>query len=82
MEVEFAYLDYLFSRPARARAGLVLIPMGLINERSWELSLANHTGWFWFIWVFLAVYLIFFLVGYPVAVRIATGLSWSRAIAS
>jgi outer membrane murein-binding lipoprotein Lpp len=31
-EVEFAYLDYLFSRPARARAGLVLIPMGLINE--------------------------------------------------
>ena len=32
VEVEFAYLDYLFSRPARARAGLVLIPMGLVNE--------------------------------------------------
>jgi len=32
VEVEFAYLDYLFSRPLRARAGLVLIPMGLINE--------------------------------------------------
>jgi hypothetical protein len=32
MEVEFAYLDYLFSRPLRARAGLVLIPMGLVNE--------------------------------------------------
>ena len=32
VEVEFAYLDYLFSRPVRARAGLVLIPMGLINE--------------------------------------------------
>ena len=30
--VEFAYLDYLFSRPVRARAGLVLIPMGLVNE--------------------------------------------------
>jgi hypothetical protein len=32
VEVEFAYLDYLFSRPLRARAGLVLVPMGLINE--------------------------------------------------
>ncbi len=31
-EVEFAYLDYLFSRPLRARAGLVLVPVGLINE--------------------------------------------------
>ena len=30
--IEFAYLDFLFSRPVRARAGLVLIPMGLINE--------------------------------------------------
>ena len=30
--IEFAYLDYLFSRPVRARAGLLLIPMGLINE--------------------------------------------------
>ena len=32
VEVEFAYLDYLFSRPLRARAGLVLVPMGLVNE--------------------------------------------------
>lgn len=32
VEVEFAYLDYLFSKSLRARAGLVLIPMGLINE--------------------------------------------------
>jgi hypothetical protein len=32
VEVEFAYLDYLFSRSLRARAGLVLIPMGLVNE--------------------------------------------------
>ena len=31
-EVEFAYLDYMFSKPLRARAGLMLIPMGLINE--------------------------------------------------
>jgi hypothetical protein len=32
VEVEFAYLDYLFSKSLRARAGLVLIPMGLVNE--------------------------------------------------
>lgn len=32
VSVEFAYLDYLFSRNLRARAGLVLVPMGLINE--------------------------------------------------
>lgn len=31
-EVEFAYIDYMLSRPFNARAGLVLIPMGLINE--------------------------------------------------
>lgn len=30
--VEFAYLDYLFSSAVRARAGLVLVPMGLVNE--------------------------------------------------
>ena len=30
--IEFAYLDYLFSRHVRARAGLVLVPMGLVNE--------------------------------------------------
>jgi hypothetical protein len=32
VEIEFAYLDYMFSRPLRARAGLMLIPMGWINE--------------------------------------------------
>ena len=32
-EVEFAYLDYMHSRPFNARAGLVLIPMGLVNEQ-------------------------------------------------
>jgi hypothetical protein len=32
IEVEFAYLDYLFSRHWKARAGLLLIPSGLINE--------------------------------------------------
>lgn len=31
-EVEFAYLDYLHTRAFNVRAGLVLIPVGLINE--------------------------------------------------
>ena len=31
-EVEFAYIDYMHSRAFNARAGLVLIPMGLVNE--------------------------------------------------
>src|SRR5262245_19117322 len=32
VEVEFAYLDYLFSRHLRARAGLLLVPSGIVNE--------------------------------------------------
>lgn len=32
-EVEFAYIDYMRSRRLNARAGLVLIPMGLVNEQ-------------------------------------------------
>ncbi len=31
-EVEFAYIDYMHSRAFNARAGLVLIPMGLVNQ--------------------------------------------------
>ena len=31
-EVEFAYLDYMNSRCFNARAGLILIPVGLVNE--------------------------------------------------
>ena len=30
--VEFAYLDYLFSEPLNFRGGLVLIPVGIVNE--------------------------------------------------
>lgn len=32
VSVEFAYLDFLVSRPIGLRAGLVLVPMGFINE--------------------------------------------------
>jgi hypothetical protein len=31
-EVEFAYIDYMHSKPLNARAGLVLIPLGLVNQ--------------------------------------------------
>jgi hypothetical protein len=33
VSVEFAYLDYLMHPSANVRAGLVLLPMGLINEQ-------------------------------------------------
>ena len=32
VEVEFAYLDYRHKRPFNLRAGLLLIPMGIVNE--------------------------------------------------
>jgi uncharacterized coiled-coil protein SlyX len=32
VEVEFAYLDYRHARPLGLRAGLLLIPMGIVNE--------------------------------------------------
>lgn len=32
VSVEFAYLDYLFSERAGIRAGLVLLPLGFVNE--------------------------------------------------
>jgi hypothetical protein len=32
VSVEFAYLDYLATRPLGLRAGLLLVPMGFINE--------------------------------------------------
>jgi hypothetical protein len=33
VEVEFAYIDYMNRPEFNARAGLVLIPMGLVNEQ-------------------------------------------------
>jgi hypothetical protein len=33
LEVEQAYLDFLISRPFNVRAGMVLVPIGIINER-------------------------------------------------
>lgn len=62
---------------------LVTSPMraiGLINEHAWEQSILSHGGWWLFIYFFMAIYLILFCIGYPIAVRIATKLSWSRSI--
>jgi hypothetical protein len=33
LELEQAYLDFLISRPFNVRAGMVLVPIGIINER-------------------------------------------------
>jgi hypothetical protein len=33
LELEQAYLDFLLSRPLNVRAGMVLVPIGIINER-------------------------------------------------
>jgi len=63
---------------------LVTSPMralGILNEQAWEQSLLSQ-GWvFWFLWFFMGVYLVLFCVGFPVAVRLAMKLSWSRSIA-
>src|SRR5262249_28852911 len=33
LELEQAYVDFLLSRPLNVRAGMVLVPIGIINER-------------------------------------------------
>ncbi len=53
---------------------------GVINEQAWEQSLTNHGEWFWFLYFWMAIYLVLFCVGYPIALRLAMKLSWSRAI--
>lgn len=54
---------------------------GIINEAAWEHSIASQGGWFVFIWAWMLLYVALFLAGYPIAVRIASGASWARAIA-
>lgn len=55
--------------------------LGVIDEQAWEQSVATQGPWFLFLWAWMAVYLVLFLVTYPIAVRLAEGLSWTRAIA-
>jgi hypothetical protein len=53
---------------------------GVIDERTWERSIAQHGGWFVFTWITLFAYLTLFLVTYPLAVRSASRLAWPKAI--
>ena len=54
---------------------------GVISEQAWEASIAAASGgWFVFTWATLVVYLVLFVVGYPVAVAAATRLrAWPSA---
>jgi hypothetical protein len=63
---------------------LVTSPMralGVINEQAWEQSIASQGGWFVFIWAWMVLYLVLFVVAYPLAVRVASRASWPKAIA-
>ena len=67
-------LSDLVTSPLRA--------FGIINETAWEQSIASQGGWFVFIWAWMLLYVALFVAGYPIAVRLASGASWARAIAA
>jgi hypothetical protein len=52
----------------------------VIDERAWESSISSHGVWYAFTWVTLVVYLLLFLVAYPLAVKHVTGATWAKAI--
>jgi hypothetical protein len=63
---------------------LVTSPMravGVINEQAWEQSITSQGGWFVFIWAWMVLYLVLFVVAYPLAVRVASRASWPKAMA-
>jgi hypothetical protein len=53
--------------------------LGVINELAWEQSIAEHDGWFVFVWAAMLAYVALFLIAYPLAVRQATHLTWWKA---
>jgi hypothetical protein len=53
---------------------------GVIEEQAWEISISTHGAWFFITWTTLMVYVLLFLVGYPLAVKLATAATWPRAI--
>jgi hypothetical protein len=53
--------------------------LAVIPEPAWERSIAAHTGWFVFTWCWLVLYLLLFLVAFPMAVRHSTGVRGWRA---
>ena len=54
--------------------------LGVIDEAAWETSIAQQTGWFVFTWCTLGVYLLLFLVAFPLAVRHSTRLRGTAAV--
>lgn len=54
--------------------------VGVIDEAAWETSITQHTGWFVFMWCWLVVYLLLFLVAFPLAVRHSTRLHGVAAV--
>jgi len=64
-------------------ADLVTSPLrvvGVIDEQAWEASIAQRGGWFVFTWVTLILYIVLFLLAYPLAVRLSTRLAWPGAV--
>jgi hypothetical protein len=53
--------------------------VGIIDEQTWEQSISAQTGWFIFTWCTLILYLLLFLVAFPIAVRRSTGIGGWRA---
>lgn len=53
--------------------------LGVIDEAAWEASITQHTGWFVFTWITLTVYLLLFLVAFPLAVGHSTRLRGAAA---
>jgi hypothetical protein len=52
---------------------------GVIDEHTWELSIATQGPWFVFTWATLITYLLLFVIGYSFAVKVATSARWPRA---
>ena len=64
-------------------ADLVTSPLravGVINEQAWEASIAQMGGWFVFTWATLVIYIVLFLLAYPLAMRLSTRLAWPGAV--
>jgi hypothetical protein len=53
--------------------------LGVIDEHAWEQSISEQTGWFIFTWCTLILYLLLFLVAFPIAVRRSTDIGGWRA---
>lgn len=64
-------LPDLLTSPLRA--------LGVINESAWESSVVHHGGWFFVLWAAMLLYVALFLVTYPIAVKLASHLTWWKS---